>query len=270
MEILSEIFREFFGIGGYKRQPEGFLSPAHLLFVTSLLTVMAVLAVVLGKRNRRCSCEEKNRVLLGAAIAINGFELIKIVSECLKSGLDRIPYLLPLFLCSVQLIAIPLAALTKGRLREAALDFIVILGPVGALAGTYGAAQNYGCYPVLSVDNVISGLTHGISGFAALYILTSGMASMKRHNIPITYAIILSFCIPAYVMNHLIGYNYMFLMRGDGTPYDILFNFFKGDPVLYPLSVVLLFFIYIAAYYQVYYLVVDARAQKRAKMLARH
>ena len=49
----------------------------------------------------------------------------------------------------------------------------------------------------------------------------------------------------------LLDYNYMFLMAGDGTPYDILFNLLGGNPVLYPLSVVALFVIYILGYYGV-------------------
>ena len=47
----------------------------------------------------------------------------------------------------------------------------------------------------------------------------------------------------------------MFLMRGDGTPYDIFYNLVNGNRVFYPLIVVGLFLLYIAAYYGVYYLV---------------
>lgn len=261
-----EIIREFFGFGGYRRQAEGYLSWQHLLFVTSLLAAMTVLALLLGRRNRKRSEREKNRVLLGAAIAINGFEMIKIVTKCLQHGPGEILYLLPLFLCSVQLIAIPLAALSRGRLREAALDFVCIFGPVGAILGTYAAGNNYAAYPVLSMDNVISGLTHALAGFSAVYVMASGLSSMKRANIPVTYAIILSFCIPAYVMNRLIDYNYMFLMRGDGTPYDILYNLVGGSPVLYPLGVVFLFLLYITLYYQAYYLL--RRVFRRRSVMA--
>ena len=55
----------------------------------------------------------------------------------------------------------------------------------------------------------------------------------------------------------------MFLMRGDGTPYDILFNLVGGNPVVYPLSVVALFLLYIVSFYGVYYLVAG-RKQKAA------
>ena len=247
--------REFFGFGGYQRVAEGFLSWQHLTFVTSLLVIMTVLAVVLGKRNRNRDMHKKNFVLIIAAILIDSLELFKIVLLCFR-GNDPMGWLynLPLFLCSIQLIAIPLAAFTKGKVEEAALDFVCIFGILGAVLGTYGAGQNYNCYPVLSFDNVVSGLTHCISGFCSLYIMISGMARLKRGNIGITFAILFVFCIAAYVANVLLDYNYMFLMAGDGTPYDILYNLVNGHKVIYPLSVIGLFVIYIGMYYWIHYL----------------
>ena len=256
--------KEFFGFGGYQRPAEGFLSWQHLVFVTSLMAVMVALAVILGRKNRFALPRQKNRVLIWAASLIDGFELFKIVLLCFRAE-DPWSWLynLPLFLCSIQLIALPVAAFTKGRIKESSLDFVCIFGILGAVLGTYGAGQNYGCYPVLSFDNVVSGVTHSIAGFASLYILISGMASLKRKNIGITFGILLFFCVAAYTANILLDYNYMFLMAGDGTPYDILYNLVGGHKVFYPLSVVALFIVYIVLYYGVCGLV---RKAKKAKL----
>ena len=253
--------KEFFGFGGYQRTPEGYLSWQHLAFVTGLMVVMVVTAWLLGRKNRTCSGSVKNKVLIWAAFLINGVELFKIVLLCFRNA-DPWNWLynLPLFLCSIQLIAIPMAAFSKGWLREASLDFVFIFGIVGAVLGTYGAGQNYNAYPVLGFDNVVSGITHSISGFSSLYIVFSGMASMKKQNIGKCCAILLMFCVLAYVANHLVDYNYMFLMAGDGTPYDILYNLVGGSPVLYPLGVVLLFFLYIGVFYWVYFLTTRKKA----------
>ena len=166
---------------------------------------------------------------------------------------------LPLFLCSIQLIAIPLAAFSKGRIKEAALDFVFIFGLLGAVMGTIGAGQNYNAYPVLGLDNVASGLTHSISGFASLYIVISGMESMKKENILITFGILISFCILALIANLTIPYNYMFLMNHDGTPYVIFYNMVNGNKVLYPIIVVGLFLIYIAVFYWIYFLITNRK-----------
>ena len=57
----------------------------------------------------------------------------------------------------------------------------------------------------------------------------------------------------------------MFLMRGDGTPYDILFNLVNGNAVLYPIGVFLLFVLYIVAFYGTQFLIVRQRAKKGTK-----
>ena len=247
--------KEFLGFGGYTRAAEGAYSWQHLSFVTGLLVLMAVLATVLGRKNRPLSDKQKNTVLIWTAFLIDGLELAKILLLCIR-GNDPWGWLynLPLFLCSIQLIAIPLAAFSGGRIRQAALDFVCIFGLLGAVCGTYGAAQNYNAYPVLSLDNVVSGLTHTLSGFASLYIMIAGMASLQKKNIGLTFAILLGFCVAAYGANLLVDYNYMFLVSGDGTPYDILYDLVGGNPVLYPLGVVGLFLIYISLFYLVHHL----------------
>ncbi len=230
------------------------MSWQHLVFVSTLVLLMIVGAALLGCRYKNREESAKNRVLIAAAIAIDAFELFKIVVLCIRhENAWQWLNVLPLFLCSIQLITIPLAAFSKGRVKEASLDFVTIFGLLGALLGTYFAGNNYAAYPVISFDNVVSGITHCIAGFASLYILISGMTRMKKRNIPITIAILGSFCVAAYVANLFLDCNYMFLSRGDGTPYDIVFNLVNGHPVFYPLLVVLLFVFYITAYYYCYY-----------------
>ena len=259
---MRTFFREFFRIGNdFQWKVAGFMSWQHLTFVTSLVVLMVILAVMLGKRNRLADDKKKNKVLIWSAILIDGFELVKSIISCAEDP-GAWTMMLPLFLCSIQLIVIPLAAFTRGRVKEASLDFVSIFGLLGALLGTYGAAQNYGCYPVLSFPNVVSGITHCISGFAALYILISGMASMDKKDVPITLSILTFFCVAAYVANDLVDYNYMFLRRGDGTPYDIFYNLVNGHPVWYPAIVIGLFFVYILSFYAIFFAIKKRKAAK--------
>lgn len=253
--------REFFGLAKFEsgsyhyiREAEGAWSWQHILTVSIFMVLMVTLAIVFGKKYQHSALDEKNKVLITCAILINSFEIVKIVILCIRSqNAMHWLYVLPLFLCSIQLIAIPMAAFCKGRLREACLDFVFIFGVLGAVFGTVGAAQNYGAYPTLSMDNVFSGITHSISGFASLYIGISGMTSMKKKNVGITIGILLGFSIAAYIANLLLDYNYMFLMNHDGTPYSLVYNLVKGHPVFYPLLVVLLFVVYIFAFYAIYF-----------------
>lgn len=259
---METFIREFFLLEGYQRPIEGYFSWQHLTFVSALMVLMVTAAIVLGRRNKNQPLGIQNRVLIWGALLIDSFELFKIVIGCVQ---ERNPmewvYMLPLFLCSIQLITIPLAAFSKGRIKAAALDFVCVFGLLGAVMGTYLAGNNYSAYPVLSFPNVVSGITHCISGFCCLYIFLSGMASMEKRNAPVVCGIMVGFAVAAYIANIFTDCNYMFLTRGDGTPYDILHSLLGGNPVLYPLGVVGLFFLYIMAFYWVYGLV--ARKKKK-------
>ena len=258
------MIREFFGFGGYTREAEGFLSWQHIAFVSALMAIMVISAVILGRKNKIRDEKAKNRVLIAAALIMDGVELLRIILLCVFGGNPMaFLYNLPLFMCSIQMITLPLAAFSKGRIREAAMDFVCIFGIFGAVLGTYGAGNNYGSYPVICFDNVISGITHASAGFASLYIMITGMARMKRKNIVCTFAIIISFCIAAYIANILLDYNYMFLMRGDGTPYDILYNLVSGHKVIYPAIVLGLFLVYILIFYAIWHCI---RRRKEKKL----
>ncbi len=244
--------KDFWGFGGYQREPEGYFSWQHLTFVTSLMAIMVVLAIFFGLRNKNKELKQKNKVLIWATIIIEAIYVFELIFFTIRDN-NTILYNLPLFLCSIQYITIPLAAFSKGKIKEAALDFVFIFGLLGAIMGTYFAGQNYACYPVISVNNVASGLTHSISGFASLYIVISGMESMKKQNVFMCFAILGVFCILASIANALIPYNYMFLVTPDGTPYEIFYNLVNGNKILYPIIVVLLFFVYIVLFYTVYF-----------------
>ena len=257
--------REFFGFGTgvypFGAPADGFLSWQHIVFVTTFILAAVGIAIFLGIRNKNKDEVTKNKVLIWAAILIDSFEIAKIII----GSIDNPEYwrvCLPLFLCSIQLITIPMAAFCKGRVKEAALDFVLIFGILGGILGTFGAAQNYNCYPVLSWPNLVSTITHCLSAFAALYIAIAGMASMKKKNVGITFAILFGFGIAAYIANIVLDYNYMFLMRSDGTPYEMIYQLVNGNPVLYPILVMLLFVVYIIVFNLIFNLV-------RAKIAAK-
>ena len=84
---MSEVLREFFGFGeGYKRQPEGYMSWQHLVFVSSLMAIMICLAVWLGLKNKREDEKSKNKVLIWSAILIDSAEIFKIIINCAREN----------------------------------------------------------------------------------------------------------------------------------------------------------------------------------------
>ena len=282
--MIIDSLKWFFGFVEYQKdEVEGAGSWQHILSTSCFVLGMIALAVVIGTIMKDKDYKTKNKVLVVSAIAINAFESIKIITRCMAS--DNVVRtvlcnLLPLFLCSIQLIALPIAAFTKGRLKEASIDFVMIFGILGGVLGTVGAIQNYNAYPVFSFYNIVSATTHSISAFASLYIMISGMVSLKKKNMWITFSITGGFAVIAYLMNtfnglifegrvftadgHAAGSNYMFLMFHDGTPYSIFYNILKGNKVLYPLLVVGVFIGYAAIVYMIPVIIKKIKEKKKA------
>lgn len=268
---MNAIWNALTSFVGYNdtRPKEGPFSWQHLLLVGSTLALMTFLAIYLGKRNRDKDTKAKSKPLIVTAFLIDGCELFRIIIGCIISK-DPMGWLsdLPLFLCSVHFFAIPVAAFSKGRVKQIALDFVFIFGMLGAIAGTFGAIQNYSTYPVLSIKNVVSSITHAGAGFAGLYIPIARMHSMKKKDAPFIYGILIAFCIIAYIINFAIPTsegqlrNYMFLSRSDGTPYFILENIFGVGTIWYSIAVVMLFVLFIALFYAIYNFVNRSRKAK--------
>ena len=243
----------FFGKPEFK-EPEGAYSWQHLLHIGILFALMIGFAIFLGLKNKNKDERIKNQVLIWTAFIINGFELFRVAFNIGASD-DGLSWQkdLPFYLCSIQFIAIPIAAFSKGRIKESTLDFVFIFGILSAVAGNIGASHIYNSRPVLSITPFFSGITHTLSGFASLYIVISGMQSMKKRNIPIVLATLGCFCVFAMISNAAFDQNYMFLLDPEGTPYSLVYDFAGGNKYLYAICVILLFVVYIAIFYAIYY-----------------
>ena len=257
---MMDLIREYFG-WTTERPVEGWLSWQHLLYVSLMVILTVALGIILGRRNRDADDAAKRRVLKGAAVLMVGLELFKIVICSFRAG-DAWAFrgFLPLFLCSILLISLPLAAFGRGRVREAATDFSFAFGMLCCIAGTYLAGNIFGGSPVLSFDPMVSVTTHCISGFATVYIGASGLVGMKRRNIPISFAILAVFeglALGVDIWQRETPYqsNYMFFMTPDGTPFQICLDIVGGSQVLYTVFVMLLYFVYLALFYAGYALV---------------
>ncbi|MFA5006673.1 MAG: hypothetical protein WC509_04320 [Candidatus Izemoplasmatales bacterium] len=260
MDFMTEFFS-----WNFTREPEGLFSWQHLAMVTSAFALAAFLAFRLSAKVAGKDRAAKMRVVVVAAIVLDGLELIKLVNYCLITGSLRILLnYLPLFLCSIPLIVLPVAAFAKGRIQQASLDFVMMFGLLGAILGTYLAGNIYSIFPVLHFDPMISLATHMTSGFAALYIGLSGLGTLEKRNRWIGIAILGVFMATAFVVDkigHVAGFqdNYMFLTRSDGTPFMILENVFGAGTALYTLSVALCMWLYMG----VFHLTADAFANMK-------
>ena len=248
---MQEFFKEYIS-WTFDRSPEGYMSWQHLLTVSIAFALCIFLAIHFGRKNKMKSREAKIRVVKIAAIVLDSVEILKlIVSVIITKDFGILLEFLPLFLCSIPLIVLPIAAFSKGRIQQAALDFMVMFGLLSGVLGTYLAGNIYSVYPVLHFYTLNSLTTHMTSAFAAMYIAISGLHTFEKRNIMISIGILGFFMIVAEMVNLLnTGYqsNYMFLSSGDGTPFTIIESVFPAHTVMYAISVALCMWIYLIGF----------------------
>ena len=248
---MQEFYKQYIS-WAFDRLPEGYMSWQHLLTVSMAFALVVFLAIFFGRKNKTKSRSEKLKVVMVAAIVLDSVEVLKlIVSVIITKDIAILLGYLPLFLCSIPLIVLPVAAFSKGRIQQATLDFMVMFGLLGGLLGTYLAGNIYSIFPVIHFFTLNSLITHMTSAFAALYIAISGLHSFEKRNILISIGILGFFMIVAESVNLLnTGYqsNYMFLSSGDGTPFTIIESVFPAHTVGYAVSVALCMWIYLIGF----------------------
>lgn len=250
-EAKMPTIRQFFGFEEDPRTPEGWFSWQHLTYVTALVIAVILLGTTVGRHFHGLSFAQRRKPLRVAAILMLALEAFKIILISIRSG-DPWSFrsMLPLFLCSIILFTLPIAAFGRGRLAAAAMNFTFVFGMLCCLAGTYLAANYYDHSPVFSFDPIISSMTHAISGFSAVYIGVSGLAKRQKGDLGVMAAMLgifeaMALAADLIQLDSAYECNYMFFMRPDGTPFSICMNLVGGNQALYTLFVAALYFAYL-------------------------
>lgn len=253
-----DFYRWFFLEEG--RTPAGLFSLSHLLTVTITLAIFLALAVFLGKKFKG-DYKKQNLVLLISGIAIVVVQLSKNIWLLCETDnfWDCLIGNWPLYFCDVPIYIIPLAALTKGRFKQWCLDFMAICGLLMGFMGNYFAGNLYPSHAIISFSVINALLNHSISAFVALFIWVSGLNKMEKRDIPFAIGILFTFMTIAltvdYISIPIIGRerNFMFFFHGDGTPFTLFLDLYKGALIPYQITIYVLQCGYMGLFYLVYY-----------------
>ena len=253
-----DFYRWFFLEEG--RTPAGLFSLSHILTVTLTLAIFLTLAVFLGKKFKG-DYKKQNLVLLISGIAIVAVQLSKNIWLLCETDnfWDCLIGNWPLYFCDVPIYIIPLAALTKGRFKQWCLDFMAICGLLMGFMGNYFAGNLYPSHAIISFSVINALLNHSISAFVALFIWVSGLNKMEKRDIPFAIGILFTFMSIAltvdYISIPIIGRerNFMFFFHGDGTPFTLFLDLYKGALIPYQITIYVLQCGYMGLFYLVYY-----------------
>ena len=218
MGHVTFLFRNFFThkdfLPAAAEIPGTIYTPLHWVISMLLLALVVGLAVALGRRR-----DERlvRRVLLGIWICTLVLEPTKILWET-YSGKEvslEVGGVLPLYPCSVFMLALPLIIFGGRRARLAGSGYLCTIGLLGAAINFFypiNVLNNYSC---LSFAGMHTLLYHGAMLFSCLLLLVSGYHRYSHaHTISECFlpsVPLLLWSIPANIINYSpVGSDYMF------------------------------------------------------------
>ena len=239
-----------------------YMSWQHILICFSIYVVIIGGAILLSKFVKN----DKHDIILKVLAIVDLFGLI--VGFAIIDGFfgDGWMYVLrmdfPLFICSSIHIALPIAAFARGKLKQAMIEFIFVMGFLITITGTILAANYFNTET--SIWKVIMNcIIHAAAGLTALYLVLSRRVKFNVYRW-VPYALLGSIFILAILTNYLMPLiieqvgqpNYMFLDNPEGTDFMLFYQWFEhifigefpfGKKVIYPLFHLAINYAYCAA-----------------------
>lgn len=199
---------------------------AFSLFSTEHLALLSVLAVCIAaglyalKRMPPASAE---KVIYAAAVLEPVLELSHSV-WMYWTGTTELVKLLPLHLCGLQSLFIPLAVFTGFTCFR---DFVYASSLLGGIFGTVFPAGVAGYYPLWSFQTLQTFALHGLLIFVPLALIRTGRHRPDPRRFPRVLCIFLLAVLAVGSIDCAFGENYMFLYAApENTPLEWIFDTF--------------------------------------------
>ncbi len=234
------------------------MSPFNHLFI--IVTVFFILLLVLATRLMKNRSDRTKRAVIVSAciLTLIGFIVYKIFLS-LDSDFNVITSEmggfnwwgeLPLQLCNINMIMIPIAVLTKKR---PLLSFCFFVGPLGALMALIMPGNGFDGYSLLLPRMLGYYGTHFFIIIEALAIVTFGLYRPKFRDLPLTAVALLMIALIVFGFNMFLRFtglhpkaNYFFSVETEGNFLLEMFYKILPCPFLYLLPSIVILGVYMA------------------------
>lgn len=270
---MDWFIKNFFRLEGAD-SADCYFKPEHII-VSSIITLLFIgLAIFFGLRYKDKDIKTKLKPIKISAIIHLSAQFVWLIVTLIRTKHDSTYWLeifrvvLPLFMCDIQLFAIPFAAWGKGKVQQVSLDLCVILGILTAAMGAWLNAGTFGNNQIWCFFTIHNYINHCIPGFVSLYIIFTRLYSMRFKDIWMTILVLCVFAGFALIVDYAFDYNYMFFKRSSGTPFFIFEDWSHGNMFLYDMFVLLSMIFFIAIYYSIFELVLFISKKARSRKAA--
>lgn len=194
----------------------GLWGPIHLSLL-GLLVALIVLVIVFRKK---ISNQNHIKKYLEISLYVWGvLEIIKITmffitTTNITQGLREV---LPLYMCSIFLYALPLSVFGKGIFKDIGDYFLVTLSIIGGVL-TLVNSSVLNNYPEWSFYSLHSLLFHMAMAVTGALLLSTGYIKLEIKKFYLPMFLIVITAVPAVIMNNIVNTDYMLMHHAWGAP----------------------------------------------------
>ncbi len=222
--------------------PRQFGTPAfstrHLTILFFFLTVYTLLTIAFKDKNEKV----RSRYVLVLAFLLPFFNIVNELWLFLVRHFGVMTEL-PLQLCGTMYIVIPLMVLSRNRIL---MEFVYACGMPGAFLAML-TPDTQGYYFV-SWGFLIFIVTHSLIVYVPLFMLITGEFKPQIRNLYKISGLFSSLIIIDLVVDHLLGSNYLYLLKPpEGTLLEV-FASWVGSPGYIFIAILVVFIVWIALY----------------------
>lgn len=213
------------------------LGPRHIVTIILSAVIIAALSFILRNTPR----EKIKKLLKILCIIVLTLDPIYWIWEYINFGAMDISTTLPLYMCSLFEILLPIVAFSKkeGWLWRSAVSsictLIMIFGFCGFVFNTH--LNNYPFYTFIPLRSL---LFHFLMVLVPCIMWSSGYYKRERRDIWLGFIPVLALVAVAAVVDKTYGFDYCYLNGGRGTPFEIISRAF---PIYFPVVIYLGLFI---------------------------
>lgn len=194
-----------------------------------LLLLLAFALFFLLRWTKHASEKTRRKLLFTAGILVPALELSHSVWMYF-TGTTSLIKLLPLHLCGLQSLFIPLSIFTPFTCFK---DFVYATSLLGGIFGTVFPAGIADYYPMFSFQTIQTFVLHGLLIYVPLALIVSGAHRPSLHHFPRVLCIFLFVVFIVGYIDFQFVENYMFLYEApSGTPLVWIFDTFGRQTYL--------------------------------------
>ncbi|MBR2046313.1 MAG: YwaF family protein [Agathobacter sp.] len=222
----------FAGRGEYPAA--GLFSIGHLFMLICCLAVLAILLIKTWNKK----FEHPYRFIRIVSVWILILEIIKTIWGVSAGRYGHWYDYLPIWFCSLFIPFSLLAGFAKGKLREIAVSFLYYGGFVGGCTYLVFPTTSIGRYPFWHFITFHSMLYHTVMIFMAFFVIRNKLLEPSMKDRKAHVLVVVGACVLAYVVNEMLGTNYMFLAKPSNNNVMLQLALALTGP-LYPVAVTL-------------------------------